>query len=62
MARKRLAPVLLALIVAIALPGARALAQAPREPIKIGLLNAQTGPLAVNGTEINEGIRLYWED
>ena len=39
-----------------------ALAQAPREPIKIGGLNAITGPLAVNGTEINEGIRLYWED
>jgi len=38
------------------------LAQAQREPIKIGLLNANTGPLAVNGTEINEGIRLYWED
>jgi branched-chain amino acid transport system substrate-binding protein len=39
-----------------------ALAQAPREPVKIGLLNALTGPLAVNGAEINEGIRLYWED
>ena len=39
-----------------------ALAQAPRDPIKIGGLNAVTGPLAVNGTEINEGIRLYWED
>jgi hypothetical protein len=33
------------------------MAQAQREPIKIGLLNAITGPLAVNGTEINEGIR-----
>jgi branched-chain amino acid transport system substrate-binding protein len=39
-----------------------ALAQAPKDPIKIGGLNAITGPLAVNGTEINEGIRLYWED
>src|SRR5438552_17683238 len=37
-------------------------AQAPREAIRIGVLNAITGPLAVNGTEINEGIRLYWED
>ncbi|HKQ64862.1 MAG TPA: ABC transporter substrate-binding protein, partial [Methylomirabilota bacterium] len=58
MALKR---VLVALIAAIALPTAL-MAQAPREPIKIGLLNAITGPLAVNGTEINEGIRLYWED
>ena len=37
-------------------------AQAPREPIKIGLLNPITGPLAVNGLEVNEGIKLYWED
>ena len=37
-------------------------AQAQKEPIKIGVLNSITGPLAVNGTEINEGIRLYWED
>ena len=37
-------------------------AQAPREPIRIGLLNPLTGPLAVNGTEVNEGIKLYWED
>jgi branched-chain amino acid transport system substrate-binding protein len=37
-------------------------AQAPKEPIKIGLINALTGPLAVNGSEINEGIKLYWED
>ena len=59
MALKR---VLVALIAAIALPAAALMAQAQREPIKIGLLNAITGPLAVNGTEINEGIRLYWED
>jgi len=39
-----------------------ALAQAPKGPIKIGLLNPLTGPLALNGSEINEGIRLYWED
>src|SRR5437762_12701717 len=39
-----------------------ATAQAPKEPIKIGVLDSITGPLAVNGTEINEGIRLYWED
>src|SRR5262245_34948117 len=38
------------------------LAQAAKEPIRIGGLNAVTGPLAVNGAEINEGIRLYWED
>jgi len=42
--------------------GATAAAQGSREPIKIGVLNAITGPLAVNGTEINEGIKLYWED
>jgi branched-chain amino acid transport system substrate-binding protein len=46
----------------LALTAGPALAQAQREPIKIGGLNAVTGPLAVNGTEINEGIRLYWED
>jgi branched-chain amino acid transport system substrate-binding protein len=39
-----------------------ALAQGAREPIRIGVLNSITGPLAVNGTEINEGIKLYWED
>ena len=38
--------------------GQTATAQAPREPIKIGVLNAITGPLAVNGSEINEGIKL----
>ena len=37
-------------------------AQGTREPIKLGVLNATTGPLAVNGSEINEGIKLYWED
>jgi branched-chain amino acid transport system substrate-binding protein len=42
--------------------GQTATAQGPREPIKIGVLNAITGPLAVNGSEINEGIKLYWED
>jgi branched-chain amino acid transport system substrate-binding protein len=41
---------------------ASGVAQGQREPIKIGVLNATTGPLAVNGSEINEGIRLYWED
>jgi branched-chain amino acid transport system substrate-binding protein len=48
------------LVVVVAAPAARA--QAVREPIKIGVLNAITGPLAVNGTEINEGIYLYWQD
>jgi branched-chain amino acid transport system substrate-binding protein len=47
---------------AILAAGGAALAQAPKEPIKIGLINALTGPLAVNGSEINEGIKLYWED
>src|SRR5438477_4155976 len=42
--------------------GFSAFAQGPREPIRIGVLNATTGPLAVNGSEINEGIKLYWED
>jgi branched-chain amino acid transport system substrate-binding protein len=56
--------VLVELVVAIAAAAAvlAAQAQAQREPIKIGVLNSTTGPLAVNGTEINEGIRLYWED
>jgi branched-chain amino acid transport system substrate-binding protein len=58
----RFCSVLVGLVVAMTVPGAAHLAQAQREPIKIGLLNALTGPLAVNGSEINEGIRLYWED
>jgi branched-chain amino acid transport system substrate-binding protein len=62
MGRKTVFRMLVALVVAMLLPGAVLLAQAQREPIKIGVLNAITGPLAVNGTEINEGIRLYWED
>ena len=49
-------------VLAFLVAGSAALAQAPREPIKIGLLNALTGPLAVNGTEINDGIKLYWQD
>src|SRR5262245_66096151 len=53
---------LVGLTVAIVMSGAALVVQAQREPIRIGLLNASTGPLAVNGTEINEGIRLYWED
>jgi branched-chain amino acid transport system substrate-binding protein len=39
-----------------------AIAQGAREPVRIGVLNAITGPLAVNGSEINEGIKYYWED
>jgi branched-chain amino acid transport system substrate-binding protein len=53
--------VVLVTLVVLAFP-APMLAQAPREPIKLGLLNPLTGPLAVNGTEVNEGIKLYWED
>src|SRR5882724_12048413 len=49
-------------VLAILATSVVAIAQGPREPIKIGVLNAITGPLAVNGTEINEGIKLYWED
>src|SRR5213593_801217 len=62
MRRKTVSRVLVGLVVALALAGVALVAQAQREPIRIGLLNAITGPLAVNGTEINEGIRLYWED
>ena len=64
MARSLLSRVLLGLVLALATAAVAlvANAQAPREPIKIGLLNANTGPLAVNGSEINEGIKLYWED
>ena len=58
----RLSRVLAGLVVAMVVSGGALMAQAQREPIKIALLNAITGPLAVNGTEINEGIRLYWED
>ncbi len=54
--------VLIGFVVAMVVCGAAFVAQAQREPIKIGLLNTSTGPLAVNGTEINEGIRLYWDD
>jgi branched-chain amino acid transport system substrate-binding protein len=49
-------------VLAIFAAGQTATAQGPREPIKIGVLNSITGPLAVNGSEINEGIKLYWED
>src|SRR5262245_66228033 len=59
MRQTRLSRVLVGLLVALL---AAPLAQAQREPIKMGLLNANTGPRAVNGAEINEGIRLYWED
>src|SRR5262245_15844956 len=48
--------------VAILVTGTFRIADAQKDPIKIGVLNAITGPLAVNGTEINEGIKLYWED
>ncbi len=53
---------ILALAVLALLTPLVALAQGAREPIRIGVLNAITGPLAVNGSEINEGIKLYWED
>src|SRR5262249_56361265 len=64
MARNVPSRVLLGLVLALATAAVAlvANAQAPREPIKIGLLNANTGPLAVNGSEINEGIKLYWEE
>ena len=51
---------LAALLVLAIVPGAQA--QALKEPIKIGGLHPLTGPLAVNGSEITEGIKLYWED
>ena len=60
-ATRRLA-LLLGLAAALVLAGGPAVLAQTREPIKIGLLNAITGPLAVNGAEINEGIKLYWED
>ncbi len=50
------------LVVLSLVAASTARAQASREPIKIGLINALTGPLAVNGSEINEGIKLYFED
>lgn len=54
---------LLTLVTLLALPGTPVtFAQAPKEPIKIGGLHPLTGPLAVNGSEITEGIKLYWED
>ena len=52
----------LAILALLLIMGSTALAQGAREPIKIGLLNPLTGFLAVNGAEINEGIRLYWQD
>ena len=66
MNRKKTTPLLgmlLGLVAALVLVGSpEAFAQASKEPIKIGLLNPLSGPLAVNGIEINEAIRLYWED
>jgi branched-chain amino acid transport system substrate-binding protein len=58
----RLSSVLVGLVVAMVLSGAALVAEAQREPIRIGLLNPITGPLAVNGGEINEGIKFYWEE
>jgi branched-chain amino acid transport system substrate-binding protein len=52
----------LAVAALLLLPLALAVAQGTKEPIKIGLLNPVTGPLAVNGSEVNEGIKLYWEE
>src|SRR5439155_3917511 len=49
-------------VVAVLAGAVSALAQGQKEPIRIGMINALTGPLAVNGSEINEGIKLYWED
>ena len=62
MHRNRIARLIVSAAVAVLVVPSSALAQAPKEPIKIGVLNSITGPLAVNGTEINEGIKLYWED
>src|SRR5215468_6042594 len=59
MTRKTLVTLVTLVVLALQAP---VLAQAPREPIRIGLLNPLTGPLAINGTEVNEGIKLYWED
>jgi branched-chain amino acid transport system substrate-binding protein len=58
----RLLAVLAAFAALAAMAAAPAIGQGSKEPIKIGGLNSTTGPLAVNGAEINEGIRLYWED
>ena len=49
-------------VLAFLLVTSAALAQSSKEPVKIGLLNELTGPLAVNGNEVNEGIKLYWQD
>src|SRR5438034_8012539 len=49
-------------VLALVLVAPTALAQTSKEPIKIGVLNELTGPLAVNGSEVNEGIKLYWQD
>src|SRR5437879_3974306 len=49
-------------VLALVLVAPTAFAQTSKEPIKIGVLNELTGPLAVNGSEVNEGIKLYWQD
>jgi branched-chain amino acid transport system substrate-binding protein len=54
--------VLATVILALAVVSPLGVAHAQKEPLRIGLLNAITGPLAVNGSEINEGIKLYFED
>src|SRR5438552_4206855 len=59
---KRIVHLLVLAVVVVLIAAPTVPAQAPKEPIRIGVLNSITGPLAVNGTEINEGIRLYWED
>src|ERR1044071_1696494 len=62
MTRHRLTLFILAPVIALLAVAPWRPVEAQKEPIKIGVLNSITGPLAVNGTEINEGIRLYWED
>ena len=57
-----LSSVFVGLVVAALVSGTDVVAQAQKEPIRIGLLNPISGPLAVNGSEVNEGIKLYWED
>ena len=57
MTRRRITVIIAALLL---LAGTAAWAQRP--PIKIGMFVPQTGPLAANGKEMENGFRLFLEE
>jgi branched-chain amino acid transport system substrate-binding protein len=58
----RVVSVVILASLAVLAAGGAGFGQPAPEPIRIGLINEITGPLAVNGMEVNEGIKLYWQE